>query len=234
MSLIIGVHTPTGIIISGDSRTTGTITKQIPNPNDSKQSINVQTNITLSDATDKVFNVFDRFGVGTFGDALLENMPIAHYLEQFESQNQQNIPQTTEDLVKLILNFFNQFKPIPKLGLIVVGYDNDAPYVFGIDISNSHYQRHNFDTNKKTVTYGIVRGGDTNIVDRLLNNSNRLPIFQAMNLQDGIDFSRHLIRATIDQMRFEPAFPSVGGEIDTLLITNNGVSFLKRKELKSK
>lgn len=53
-----------------------------------------------------------------------------------------------------------------------------------------------------------------------------------MSLQDAVDFSRHLIRATIDQMRFEPKFPTVGGEIDTLLITNKIVDFLQQKSLK--
>jgi len=37
MSVIIAVYTPTGIVISGDSRTTGTLNQQIPNPQNPQQ-----------------------------------------------------------------------------------------------------------------------------------------------------------------------------------------------------
>ena len=81
MSLIIGIYVPTGIVISGDSRTTGTIREQELNPQVVGQNITVQTNIKLSDSTEKVFKLFDRFGVATFGDAQINNLPIAHYVE---------------------------------------------------------------------------------------------------------------------------------------------------------
>ena len=53
-----------------------------------------------------------------------------------------------------------------------------------------------------------------------------------MNLQDAIDYSRHLIRTTIDQMRFEPRFATVGGNIDTLVITNASTEFIDLKKIK--
>jgi hypothetical protein len=234
MSVIIAVYTPTGIVISGDSRTTGTLTNQIPNPQDPEQMINIQTSITLSDATLKVFKLFDRFGMGTFGDAQIDNLPIAHYIKQFEIASGENIPQTTDELVTELINYFRDFNPIPKTGFVVVGYDENEPFVFGVDIFNNTRQRSNFVQAENRIDYGIVRGGDTDVINRLLNNPQRLPIFQAMNLQDGIDFSRHLIRTTIDQMRFEPAVPTVGGEIDTLIITNDKIEFLYKKKLRCK
>jgi hypothetical protein len=234
MSVIIAVYTPTGIVISGDSRTTGTLNQQIPNPQNPQQQINVQTMITLSNATLKVFKIFDKFGVGTFGDAMIDNLPIAHYIEQFEISNSQNQPQNTDDLVIELLNYFRQFNPIPRTGFVVGGYDNNEPYVYGVDIFNNTRHRHNFIQDQNRLDYGIVRGGDTDVINRLMNNPQRLPIFQAMNLQDGVDFSRHLIRTTIDQMRFEPAVPTVGGEIDTLIITANKTEFLYKKKLNCK
>jgi hypothetical protein len=234
MSVIIAVYTPTGIVISGDSRTTGTINQQIPNPQNPQQQITVQSMFTISDATLKVFKIFDRFGVATFGDAHIDNLPIAHYIEQFEIQNIQNIPQSTDDLVTELLNYFRQFNPIPRTGFIVCGYDNNEPFVYGLDTFNNVRQRPNLIQPQNQIDYGIVRGGDTEIIDRLMNNQQKLPIFQAMNLQDGIDFSRHLIRATIDQMRFEPGVPTVGGEIDTLIITSGKTEFLYKKKLNCK
>ncbi len=234
MSAIIAVFTPTGIVISGDSRTTGTLNQTVPNPQNPQQQINVQTMITLSDATLKVFQIFDRYGVGTFGDAHIDNLPIAHYIEQFEINNTANPPQTTHDFVTALMNYFRQFNQIPHTGFVVAGYDNNEPFVFGVDTFNNTIQRSNFIQAQNKLDYGIVRGGDTDIIDRLLNNPQRLPIFQAMNLQDGVDFSRHLIRATIDQMRFEPVIPTVGGEIDTLVITNDKIEFLYKKKLTCK
>ncbi|KAF2329128.1 hypothetical protein [Flavobacterium nitrogenifigens] len=234
MSVIIAVYTPTGIVISGDSRTTGAFNQTVPNPQNPQQQINIQTMITLSDATLKVFKIFDKYGIGTFGDAQIDDLPIAHYIEQFEINNLANPPRTTNDLVTDLLNYFRQFNPIPKTGFVVAGYDNNDPFVFGVDIFNNVGQRHNYIQPQNQINYGIVRGGDTDVINRLLNNPQRLPIFQTMNLQDGVDFSRHLIRTTIDQMRFEPAVPTVGGEIDTLIITNNKTEFLNKKKLSCK
>ena len=234
MSVILAVYTPTGIVISGDSRTTGTLNQQVPNPQNPQQQINVQTMFTLSDATLKVFKLFDRFGLGTFGDAHIDNLPIAHYIEQFEVANLSNPPQTTNDLVTKLLNYFRQFNPIPRTGFIAAGFDNNEPFVFSVDAFNNSRQRWNYVPVENRIDYGIVRGGDTDVINRLLNNVQRLPLFQAMNLQDGVDFSRHLIRTTIDQMRFEPAVPTVGGEIDTLIITKDKTEFLYKKKLTCK
>lgn len=230
MSLIISVYVPTGIVISGDSRTTGTLTQQVPNPQMPGQVVNIQTSIILSDATHKVFKLFNRFGVATFGDANIDNLPIAHHVQQFEATTQ-NPPQTTQDLVTTILQHFRNYNPIPKTGFIVAGHDNNIPYVFSIDIFGNAFQRQNFIQPQNIIDYGILRGGDVDVVNRLLNNPQRMPPFAAMNLQDAVDFSRHLIRATIDQMRFEPAIQTVGGDIDTLVITKDNTEFLSKKEL---
>jgi hypothetical protein len=229
MSLIIGVYVPTGIILSGDSRTTGTLTQQIPNPQAPGQTLSVQTSITLSDATQKIFRLFGRFGLGTFGDAHIDNLPIAHHIEQFEASTA-NPPTSTQLLVTTLLAHFRQFNPIPRIGFIVTGYDANVPFVFGVDVFGNSSQRHNLDQ-QQNVNYGIVRGGDTDVVNRLLNNPQRMPPFTAMNLQDAVDFSRHLIRTTIDQMRFEPAVQTVGGDIDTLVLTQSDTEFLYKKEL---
>jgi len=233
MSLIISVYVPTGIVISGDSRTTGTLTQQLPNPQQPGQNHNVQTNIVLSDATHKVFKLFDRFGVATFGDAHIGNLPIAHYVQEFEA-TVQNVPQTTKDLVTTILQYFRNNNPVPKTGFVVAGYDNNTPYVYGVDVFGNTSNRVNIIPQQNTIDYGILRGGDADVVNRLLNNQQRMPPFAAMNLQDAVDFSRHLIRATIDQMRFEPAVQTVGGDIDTLVITRNNTEFLYRKQLSYK
>ena len=232
MSVIIAVFTPTGIVISGDSRTTGILNSQVPNPNDPKTTLNVQTMFTMSDATHKIFKILDKYGIGTYGDAHVNGLPIAHQIEQFEITQSQNKPKNTTELSNELLKFFKQFNPVPKTGFIVSSYDQNIPHVYGIDVFGDKITRINLNQDDK-IFYGIVRGGEVDVINRLLNNPNRQPVFEAMNLQDGIDLSRHLIRATIDQMRFEPAVPTVGGEIDTLILTNNSTEFIYHKQLKS-
>lgn len=230
MSLIIAIYVPTGIVISGDSRTTGTKQVDAPNPQDPTESIQVQTNIVLSDHANKVFELYDKYGVGTFGDALVNNMPIAHYVEQFEHKHSSDPPSTTEALADALLEYFTDLSPIPKVGFVVVGYDDNTPFVYGVNIAENTKNRVNAAPDGST-KYGIIRGGEADIVNRLLSQPNFNPPFQVMNLQDAVDYSRHLIRSTIDQMRFEPRFATVGGGIDTLLVTTSGARFLAKKEI---
>jgi hypothetical protein len=77
--------------------------------------------ITLSDATLKVFKLFDRYGIGTFGHGFIDELPIGHYIEQFEIANLANPPKTTNDFVTELLNYFSQLNPIPRTGFIVAG-----------------------------------------------------------------------------------------------------------------
>ena len=227
MSLIIGVYIPTGIILSGDSRTTGTLPSRIPNPQNPKQNLTVHTNIVVSDFTNKIFKIYDRFGIATFGNSHINNLPIAHFIEQFEVSN--TAPTTTTDLAAELLAYFRAFNPAPATGFLVAGYDNNEQYIFGIDVTNKTIIRHNFTIQQ---TFGLAWGGDSDIVVRLISNQNSMQAFEVMNLQDAIDYSRHLIRTTIDQMRFETRFPTVGGNIDTLLITNGSTEFIDLKKLK--
>lgn len=232
MSLIVAVYVPTGIVLSGDSRTIGTISQQVPNPANPANQITVQTNIVLSDAAEKVFLLYDRFGIGTFGDALVNNMPIAHYVEQFKTQLGNNPPPPTNDLAVNLLGYFHSLNPVPRVGFLVVGYDGIDPRVVGVEVPANTTRIANVDATTNQIQYGIIRGGDTAIVDRLLSQPQFNPPFQVMNLQDAVDYSRHLIRTTIDQMRFEPRFATVGGQIDTLAATSSGARFLEHKVLK--
>jgi hypothetical protein len=53
-----------------------------------------------------------------------------------------------------------------------------------------------------------------------------------MPFQDAVGDAIHLIRATIDALRSEPRFPSMGGPIDMLVITPSQLHFVQRKELR--
>jgi len=231
MSLIVSVYVPTGIVLSGDSRTTGTTSQQVANPQNPGTQVTVQTNVVLSDAAEKIFLVDERCGVGTYGAALIGNLPIAHYVEQFVQQPGRAAAANPATLAQAILQFFRSMTPVPQSYFVVIGYDGTAPWVGVIDVPNNAVQRKNVDAQGATI-YGAQWGGDVAVASRLLSQPQHQPPFAVMNLQDAIDFSRHLIRSTIDQMRFEPRFPSVGGPVDTLVVSPTGARFLERKSLR--
>jgi hypothetical protein len=57
-------------------------------------------------------------------------------------------------------------------------------------------------------------------------------IWDAMALQDAIDFSIYGIRTTIDTIRFQARPKNVGGPIDVLVITPDKSIWIQKKELK--
>jgi len=216
--------------MSGDSRTTAHNRQQVQDPQEPSKQITVQTDIVLSDAADKLFLLHGRFGVGISGDALVNNLPIAHYVDSFQAKAQ-TPPTSVQNLANDLLLYFRALQPIPNVSFFVAGYDSTTPFVFIVEVANNKIQRTNIDPATSQVGYGILRGGDTAVVDRLLSQPQFIPLFQLMNLQDAVDYSRHLIRTTIDQLRFEPRFPTVGGTIDTLVVTSSGGDFLVQKSL---
>jgi 20S proteasome alpha/beta subunit len=211
---------------------TGTVSSQVPSPGDANNQTSVQTNMVVSDANEKIFCLMNRFGIGSYGDAHVNNLLIAHHLETFRSQlTKSPTVSTTNDLASRLLKYFQQFQSVQTLGFIVVGYDGSDPWVVSIDVKRSEIKRVNMNAQSRQVEYGVHAGGDTFIVGRLLSQPAFNPPFPLLNLQDAIDFSRHLIRTTIDQMRFEPRFATVGGPIDTLVASGEGAHFLAHKSL---
>ncbi len=194
--------------------------------------MNVQTNMVISDANEKIFCLMNRFGIGSYGDAHVNNLLVAHHIETFQSQLASgSTASTTQDLATRLLKYFQQFQSVQTLGFIVVGYDANDPWVVSVDVKKNETKRVNLNMQSGQVEYGIHAGGDTFVVGRLLSQPAFNPPFPLLNLQDAVDFSRHLIRTTIDQMRFEPRFATVGGSIDTLVATTAGAHFLAHKSL---
>ena len=82
------------------------------------------------------------------------------------------------------------------------------------------------------IQYGVVRGGDTQVVNRLIAPE-ALPPFAVLPLQDAVDYATFLVRASAEAMRFEPNVAPVGGPIDVLAITLDGMRWVRRKELRA-
>lgn len=251
MSLIVAVSVPTGIVLSGDSRTTGFFpqpvfqasaqqdqadekSEEIPAKEPERKDLSQPPNnipVVISDATNKVFLLFKRFGVGVYGDAFVSGLPIAHTIQQFEASQIKTKPATPAALADALLRYFQEIKPLPQVGMTLIGYDKSEQWILGINVPTGEVIRNNH-TSEKQIAYTVVWGGDGLVVSRLLSDPKNLPPFAAMNVQDAVDLSRHLIRSTIDQMRFEPRFASVGGPIDTLVVSPSCAEYLAQKCLR--
>jgi hypothetical protein len=252
MSLIVSVVVPTGIVMSGDSRTSLMAQKPIEpvheviatdtaatviqsekvespsaTPNSGITIPWFQTGMIISDSTYKIYQLRKRFGISTCGASLISGMPVAHHIDVFESKLTR-APESTQILANDLLSHFRLMSPIPNVWFHVAGYDDEEPWIVFVDVAANSTTRRNSTAHQ----YGAWWNGDFAIAARLAAEGKANIDCSCLNVQDAVDFSRHIIRTTIDQMRFELSFPTVGGPIDTLLIKPNLSEFLLRKEIK--
>jgi hypothetical protein len=195
----------------------------------------VQQQLVLSDSAYKVVELrTGGVGIAVYDAGIIDNQPADTHVQRFEEE-----AVTPDDDVlsvgdKFLKYFQDNFSGI-AVGYHIAGYRTEnrtsVPYVLvGHTTREPVLRRVNAD-GAGGVQYGITRAGDTLVANRLIDQS-YLPLFPAMPLQDAVDYAVHLIRTTIDTMRFEPRFPSVGGPIDVLVVTPAGVEWVQRKELR--
>lgn len=232
MSLVATVYVPSGIVMACDSRMT---VQRSEEKTEGETKTVVQQQLVLSDNAFKVVELRTTgVGISIYDAGIINNQPADSHVHRFEEE-----AVTPGDAVlsvgeKFIKYFQNNFPNI-GVGYHIAGYREEnkvsVPYVLvGHTIREPGLRRVNADADGK-VQYGITRAGDTLIANRLID-PNHLPLFPAMPLQDAVDYAVHLIRTTIDTMRFEPRFPSVGGPIDVLVVTPSGPRWVQRKELR--
>jgi hypothetical protein len=231
MSLVVSVYVPSGIVMAADSRMTVQRTEE---REEDGQKVRVHQQLVLSDSAYKVVQLRTvPVGVAVYDAAVIDNQPAEAQVRRFEETL------APGDDVNIVARKFRQYfeanhKGLP-VGYHVAGYKQEgksrAPYVLvGHTTREPDIRRVNAD-DKGVVQYGVVRAGDVLVANRLID-TNYLPIFAAMPLQDAIDYAIHLIRSTIETLRFEPRFPTVGGEIDVLVIQPEGMRWVQRKELR--
>jgi hypothetical protein len=241
MSLVVTVYVPSGIVMAADSRMTVLRSEE---REDGDQKLKVQQQIVLSDNAYKVV-ALSTIGVGisVYDAGVINNQPVDSHVHRFEEE-----AITPEDDVvscgEKFLSFFQTNYPNVPVGFHVAGYRVEKPpsgrpsgrasvpfVLVGHTTKQKGVRRVNVN-DEGMVQYGILRSGDIQVVNRLIEKT-QLPLFAAMPLQDAVDYAVHLIRTTIDTMRFEPRFPGVGGAIDVLAVTPTEMRWVQRKELRS-
>lgn len=232
MSLVVTLYVPSGIVMAADSRLTTTFTTE---QRDGDQVVRVQQQVVLTDNAYKIVDLKSgHVGIAAYDAIVIDNQPIESHIRRFEEE-----ALSGNDDVRTVADKFLQYlqkkHPGANVGFHVAGYrvenKSSVPYVLvGHTLHEKAIRRVNA-TDEGVVQFGVVRAGDVLVANRLID-ANFLPLFAAMPLQDAIDYAVHLIRTTIDTLRFEPRYPSVGGPIDVLVITSDGMQWVQRKELR--
>lgn len=251
MSLVITTYVPEGIVMASDSRQSITIEgktsdgKDLPKI-DTVNSDNISKThfVSKKNMGDKI--VFE-VGIQNFGQDLLGGVSMASHIKRFAEEELTDEDNVTT-IPRKLLDFLKKLFPKAETGFHVIGYKKEnktsIPYIYYCHLAKNIIERKNIKPDG-SLTYGATWSGQSDILMGILQPS-LLPgpdgvvatvqkppiIWDAMALQDAIDFSVYAIRTTIDTIRFQARPKNVGGPIDVLVLTPDGAKWIKQKELK--
>lgn len=243
MSLIVTVYVPEGIVMASDSRQSISLNVKTPDGRD----VNIET--ASSDSATKT-HLLEAQGIGisNFGLALINNTPISSHVRKFIEEVL--VPADDITTVPAKLNdYFNRLFPKADIGFHVSGYSKSGrvsiPHIYYCHVAQGIVQRRNAMPDG-SITYGATWSGQIDILasiigtlavkdekgqDKVIHAPAPI-IWDAMTIQDAIDFAVYAIRTTIDTMRFQARPKNVGGSIDVLLLTPDGKpKWIRKKEL---
>jgi hypothetical protein len=244
MTLVVTTYVPGGIVMASDSRQSVTIEGKTPEGKDFK----VET--ANSDAVMKTALLEkQQVGVSNHGQDLLNGVPMGSYIKRFIEEELVAADDVTT-IPKKLVEYFRKPFPDADAGFYVAGYKKEGkasvPYVYHCHVAKNTIERRNVKPDG-SLAYGASWSGQIDVLTSIVNpvivkdekgadKMIRAPapiIWDAMTLQDAIDFSIYAIRTTIDTMRFQARPKNVGGPIDVLLLTPEEARWIKRKELHS-
>jgi len=242
MSFVITVYVPEAIVMASDSRQSILIQKRTSD--ETKQ----QTVETVN--SDFVYKIFllpkQEVGISTFGEFILDKVTIESHIKRFQEEKVRNGDDVFSVAQKLLESFSKKF-PNADTTFHIAGFKKESgisvPHVYNCQVSRNEMRRLNVKSGTDEVVYGASWGGQVDIVAGILSPSQlissngkmqqavRAPvIWDAMPIQDAIDFAIYAVRTTIDTIRFQARPKNVGGPIDVLLFTPDKASWIQRKE----
>jgi hypothetical protein len=242
MSFVITVYVPEAIVMASDSRQSILIKRQTP---DEKIQQAVET--VNSDFVYKIFLLpKQEVGISTFGDFILGKVNIESHIKRFQEEKVRDGDDVLSVAEKLLGSFSKKF-PNADTTFHIAGFKKESgisiPYVYNCQVSRNDMRRLNVKSGTDEITYGASWGGQVDIVAGILSPSQLMSpdgkmrqtskapvIWDAMPIQDAVDFAIYAVRTTIDTIRFQARPKNVGGPIDVLLLTPEKASWIQRKE----
>jgi len=242
MSIIITTYVPEGIVMAADSRQTATIEGTTP---DGKKLPRFET--VTSDSCYKLFSFEEQnIGVGVFGETILGGTPVEHSVRKFLEEY--NDPEDDVlDVVEKMMRYFSARYPTADTAFHMAGFKVEGkvsvPYVYHCQVSRNEIKRINVKPGTDQVIYGAMWGGQGDIIARLIQQGvavnagqgtpempNPPILWDAMSVQDAIDFSEFAVWTTTQMVRFQARPKSIGGPIDILLLSPQGAGWVRRKD----
>lgn len=242
MSFIITVYVPEAIVMASDSRQSITIQRQTP------EGSKLQAVETVS--SDFVYKTFclpkQGVGISTFGESMLGKVTIESHIKRFQEERLGD-----EDdifgVAQKLLEFFRKKFSNADTAFRIAGFKKESgisvPHVYHCQVSRNEMGRLNTKPKTAGVVYGASWGGQVDVIAGILSSSQltspdgkmrqvvKAPvIWDAMPIQDAIDFAIYAVRTTIDTVRFQARPKNVGGPIDVLLLTPEKTIWIQRKE----
>lgn len=244
MSFVVTVYVPEAIVMASDSRQFITVRRHGANGEEQRpvETIN-------SDFVYKTF-LLERRGIGisVFGESVLGGASFESHLRRFEEKNtpvNQDVEAISEKLMKY---FQDRFRDV-NISFHVAGFRKESgisvPHVYNCQVLKTEISRLNVAQNSSKVVNGCSWGGQVDIIAALMSPVQiasrdgttvtpvKMPIiWDAMSVQDAIDFAIYAVRTTIDTIRFQARPKSVGGPIDVLLLTPEKAHWIQRKQFR--
>lgn len=242
MSLVIVAYVPEGIVMASDSRQSVTIEGKTPGGEEFKlETVN-------SDAVTKT-SLLERqqVGISNFGQDLLAGVPMGSYIKRFVEEELTSVDDVAT-IPKKLVDYLKRSFADANAGFHVAGYKKEGkvsvPYVYHCHVAQNTVERKNVKPDGSP-SYGATWSGNIDVITSIVNPVvvkdeqgkdkviRPVPpiIWDAMTLQDAIDFCVYAIRTTIDTMRFQTRPKTVGGPIDVLVLTADGARWIQKKEL---
>lgn len=258
MSLIVSMRVPDGIVIGADSLSTSQSLLEFVAQNVEMQCPHCKKKVSgqelrfppipvpfsASSYTQKLFSLYHKFAIGSFGQGIINNRSIYYHIKQFEQSNENPAdlaklrPRLIGYLEKELVAQYPKYKEeAPKewrpIGLHINGYEEVNGKQIGVTWE-VFLGRENIERKRDTI--GCTIGGDMKVVLKLWEIGKDDPRLQfkypLFSLQDAVDLSEFLIASTSRFQRFANEVQTVGGEIDIALLTPfHGFQWIKRKKL---
>lgn len=257
MTLVVSLRVPDGVVLAADSLQTTQVAIQpavkdfkVKHPKTGEEipfgdlrlpPILMPT--STSSYAQKLFSFKERYGVATFGSAIINGRTIYNHIKNLEINIQEDI-QSVSKAGEVLMNYFtDQLNEQVKAsgqnlmeGQIVMGFQ-----VVGYEASNDLFG-HTVDVaigktpvSKMINGIGCTVSGDTEVVRKIWeigHGTNRMPNYGSFSLKDAVDYVEFLIDTTASFQRFANMIPTVGGAVDIALITNySKFTWIKYKDL---
>jgi hypothetical protein len=253
VSLAIVTYVPEGIVMASDSRQSITIENRTPDGKDlgKMEIINSDSvyKTYLLSRKDKNGHPIFEVGVSSFGMDLLGGISIANHVKRFSEEELTDNDDVTTAPGKLFEYFRRKF-PQADTGFHLAGYKREGkvstPFVYFFNVGKTLLPNRKNIKPDGSFMYGASWSGQIDVISGILQPSlfqtpdgktltmQKPPIiYDAMALQDAVDFSIFAIRTTIDTIRFQARPKNVGGPIDVLVLTPDGPTWIQKKQLRA-